>query len=326
MFTRKIARLGLALLMSWLAGGAAPAWAQAYPNRVIHLVVTYPPGGASDLMARVLGEKLGQLWKQTVIIDNRPGAGGSMGTDYAARQPADGYTFLVGNMGPSLVNPLLSKLPYDMAKDFIPVSLIATGPVVLVVNGSSPYKTLQDVVAAERAKPGTLNFGSGGTGTLAQLAGEMLNHAAGIQMQHVPYKGGIAAVNDVLAAQLDMVAADPQAVVQHIKSGKLRALAVSSAKRMPSLPSVPTFTESGMPELVALNSWGVYLPAATPKPVVEAFEAGLSKAMKDPELVKRYTELGVETLNSSAEELRAFNAAEVVKYAKIIKEKNIRAD
>lgn len=323
MFTRPLGRLLLGLLMSV---GAAAACAQAYPSKPVHLVVTYPPGGASDLMARVLGEKLGALWKQTVVIDNRPGAGGSMGTDYAARQPADGHTFLVGNMGPSLVNPLLTKVPYDMGRDFMPVSLIATAPVVLVVNGNSPYKTLADVVAAEKAKPGSLNFGSGGNGSLAQLVGEMLNHAAGIQMQHVPYKGGIAAVNDVLANQLDMVAADPQAVVPHVKSGKLRALAVSSAQRFPALPEVPTFAEKGLPDLVALNSWGVYLPAATPRPVVEAFQASLAKALKDPELIKRYGELGIETLNSSPEELRTFNAAEVAKYARIIKDKNIRAE
>lgn len=323
MFIRPLGRLMLCLLISL---GATAAGAQAYPSKPVHLVVTYPPGGASDLMARVLGEKLGLLWKQTVVIDNRPGAGGSMGTDYAARQPADGHTFLVGNMGPSLVNPLLSKVPYDMGKDFMPVSLIATAPIVLVVNANSPYKTLADVVAAEKARPGSLNFGSGGNGSLAHLAGEMLNHAAGLQMQHVPYKGGIAAVNDVLAGQLDMVAADPQAVVQHVRSGKLRALAVSSAQRFPALPDVPTFAERGMPDLVALNSWGVYLPAATPRPQVEAFQASLAKVLKDPELIKRYGELGIETLNSSPEELRTFNAAEVAKYARIIKDKNIRAD
>jgi tripartite-type tricarboxylate transporter receptor subunit TctC len=323
MFNRRLTHWMFGLV---LALAAAATWAQTYPNRAVRLVVSYPPGGASDLMARVLGEKLGQHWKQTVVIENRPGAGGSLGTDYAARQPADGYSFLVGNMGPSLINPLLTKVPYNMGKDFTPVSLIATAPVILVVNGNSPHKTLQDVVNAEKAKPASLNFGSGGAGSLAHLVGEMLNHAANIQMQHVPYKGGIAAVNDVLAGQLDMVAADPQAVVQHVKSGKLRALAVSGAQRTATLPGVPTFAESGMSELVALNSWGVYLPAATPKPVVDAFQDGLSKAMKDPDLVKRFTELGVETLNSSAEELRAFNAAEVAKYARIIKDKNIRAD
>lgn len=323
MFTRKLTHwmFGMAL-----AFAAAASWAQTYPERPVRLVVTYPPGGASDLMARVLGEKLGQIWKQTVIIDNRPGAGGTLGTDHAARQPADGYTFLVGNMGPSLVNPLLTKVPYTMSRDFQPVSLIATAPVILVVNGNSPFKTLQDVVNAEKAKPSSLNFGSGGAGSLAHLVGEMLNHAANIQIQHVPYKGGIAAVNDVVAGQLDMVAADPQAVVQHIKSGKLRALAVSGAQRAAALPGVPTFAESGMPELVALNSWGVYLPAATPKPVVDAFQDGLSKAMKDPDLLKRFTDLGVDTRNTSPEELRAFNAAEVTKYARIIKDKNIRAD
>ncbi len=323
MFIRQIARFIVGMLM---ALGVAACWAQTYPSKPVRLVVTYPPGGASDMMGRILGEKLGALWKQTVIVENKPGAGGSIGTDYAARQVADGHTFLLGNMGPSLINPLLSKVSYDMGRDFVPVSLIATGPVVLVVNGNSPLKTLADVVAAERANPGSLNFGSGGAGSLAHLVGEMLNSAANIRMRHVPYKGGIAAVNDVIANQLDMVAADPQAVVQHVKSGKLRALAVSSAQRFDALPDAPTFAESGMRELVALNSWGVYLPAATPKPTVEAFRAGLEQAMKDPDLVRRFNELGAQALSTSSEELRKFNAAEGVKYARIIKEKNIRAD
>jgi tripartite-type tricarboxylate transporter receptor subunit TctC len=324
MFSRNLVRLVMGLLV---AACAATSFAQApYPSHSVRLVVTYPPGGASDLMARLLAEKLNSQWKQTVVVENKPGAAGSMGTEYAAHLPADGYTFLMGNMGPSVVNPLLSKVPYDMARDFIPVSLVATGPSVLVVNGKSPYKTLAELVAAAKAKPNTLNFGSGGAGTLAHLTGEMFNHAAGVQIQHVPYKGGIAAVNDLLGSQIDMVPADTQAVVQHIKSGALRALAVTSEKRVPLLPNVPTFAESGMPELVALNSWGVYLPAGTPKPIVDTFKASLDKAMTDPDLVKRYAELGVDALHTSADELRSFNAAETAKYAKIIKEKNIRAD
>ncbi len=323
MTTRHIARIMACMLLTL---GAAACFAQAYPSSQVRLVITYPPGGASDLMGRILGEKLGAQWKQTVLIDNKPGAGGGIGTEFAARQAPDGYTFLIGNMGPTLINPLLSKVSYDMGRDFMPVSLVATGPVVLVVNANSRFKTLADVVAAERAKPGSLNFGSGGAGSLAQLVGEMLNHSAGIQMQHIPYKGGIAAVNEVLAGQLDMVAADPQAVVQHVKGGKLRALAVTSTQRFNALPTVPTFAESGMGDVVALNSWGVYLPAGTPKPVFDAFQAGLAKAMKDADLVKRYNDLGVETHSTSPEELRNFNAVEVAKYAKIIKDKNIRAD
>lgn len=302
----------------------ALASAQTFPTHPIHLIVTFPPGGASDLMARLMGQKLGKVWKQTVIVDNKAGAAGSIGTEYAARQPADGYAFLVGNMGPSLINPLLSKVPYEMGKDFVPVSLIATGPCVLVVNSNSPYKTLDDLIEAARKKP--LNFGSGGAGTMAQLVGEMINHSANVKMQHVPYKGGISAVNDLLSGMIDMVAADPQAVVQHIKSGRLRALAVTSQKRFSLLPDVPSFAESGMPEIVALNSWGVYLPAATPQPLVDQFQVALDKVMVDADLVKRFSDLGVDALHSTSAELRTFNASETAKYGKIIKDQGIRAE
>jgi tripartite-type tricarboxylate transporter receptor subunit TctC len=321
MHLRRFARLTMGFCAATFITLAS---AQTFPTRPVHLIVTFPPGGASDLMARLLGVKLGEVWKQTVIVDNRPGAAGSIGTDYTARQPADGYTFLVGNMGPSLINPLLSKVPYDMNKDFTPVSLISTGPCVLVVNSNSPYKTLEQLIAGARTKP--VNFGSGGAGTMAQLVGEMINHSAKVKMQHVPYKGGISAINDLLAGEIDMVAADPQAVVQHIKSGKLRALAVTSQKRFALLPDVPSFAESGMPDIVALNSWGVYLPAATPKPVIERYQAALDKVMVDPELVKRFNDLGVDALHSSPAELRAFNESETAKYGKIIKDQGIRAD
>jgi tripartite-type tricarboxylate transporter receptor subunit TctC len=300
--------------------------AAAFPDRPVHLIVTYPPGGASDLMARILAQRLGDAWKQPVIVDNRPGAAGSLGTDYAARQPADGYTFMMGNMGPTLVNPLLSKVPYDMDRDFIPISLVATGPSVLVVNPKSPYKTLGELIQAAKARPGALNFGSGGAGTLAHLSGEMLDDAAGIKMVHVPYKGGVAAVNDVMGGQIDMVFADTQAVMQYIKAGKLRALAITSAERAPQLPDVPTFAESGLPGLVALNSWGVYLPAHTPADVVASYHSAIGQAMTNPALVKLYYDLGVQALHTSAEELQRFNRAEIAKYAKIIKEKGIRVD
>jgi tripartite-type tricarboxylate transporter receptor subunit TctC len=277
-------------------------------------------------MARILGQKLGEIWKQPVVIDNRPGAAGALGTDFAARSAPDGYTFLMGNMGPSLVNPLLTKVSYDTERDFIPVSLVATGPIVLVVNGNSPYKTLKDLVDAARAKPDTLNFGSGGSGTLAHLGGEMLNRSANIKTQHVPYKGGIAAVNDVVAGQIQMVLADVQPVLQYIKAGRLRALAISSSKRFSLLPDVPTFGELGYPDLVVLNSWGVYLPVGTPQPIVDQFRSALGQAMKNPELVKQYTDLGVDTQFSTSDELHKFNASEIDKYAKLIKEKNIRVD
>ena len=307
-----------------MAALALPAVAQTFPSQPVRLVVTYPPGGASDVMGRLMGQKLGELWKQTVLIENRPGAAGAIGTEYAARQPADGYTFLMGNMGPSLITPLLSKVPFDLRKDFQPVSLIATGPCVLVVNARSPYRTLDDLIAAARTQP--LNFGSGGAGNMAQLVGEMINHSAGVKMQHVPYKGGIAAVNDLLAGMIDMVAADPQAVMQHIKAGTLRPLAVTSEKRFAMLPDVPSFAEKGMSDIVALNSWGVYLPAATPRPVVDQYKAAIDRIMVDPELVRRFGELGVDALHSSAAELQAFNTAETAKFGRIIREQSIKAD
>lgn len=327
MFMPSLSRVGAAALLAVAA--AVPMASHAaddFPTRAIHLVVTFPPGGASDLMARILAQKLSQYWNQAIIVDNKPGANGSLGTDYAARQPADGYTFMMGNMGPTLVNPMLSKVPYNLDRDFIPVSLVAIGPTVLVVNSKSPYKTLKDLIGAAKAKPGTLNFGSGGTGTLAQLGGEMLNQAAGIKMQHVPYKGGVAAVNDLLAGQIDLVLADTQAVMQYIKSDKLRPLAVTSAKRAPQLPDVPTFAENGLPDLVALNSWGVYLPAKTPPAVVAKYTVAINKVMQDPGLVKLYYDLGVDALHSTSAELKKFNDGEIAKYGKIIKEKNLHVD
>jgi tripartite-type tricarboxylate transporter receptor subunit TctC len=310
-----------------LAFCACPAWAaQDFPTRPLHLIVTFPPGGAADLMARILARYLGDYWKQPVIVDNKPGANGSLGTDYAARQPADGYTFLVGNMGPSLVNPLMMKVPYDTRKNFITVSLVATAPCVLVVNANSPYKTLKDLVDAARAHPGQVNFGSGGTGTLAHLGGEMLDIAAGIKMQHVPYKGGIQAVNDVLTGQIDLVVADMQPVLAYIKAGKLRALAITSAERSKLLPDVPTFAESGMKDLVAINSWALYLPAGTPSPIVARYDEALQHAMTNPGLVKLYGDLGMDPLHTTSQQAMAFNQGEIAKYGAIIKEKNIHVE
>jgi tripartite-type tricarboxylate transporter receptor subunit TctC len=323
MHTPWITRLTLGVVSALLATAAI---ASDFPNHPVHLVVPFPPGGASDLMGRILGQKMSLLWNEAIIIDNKPGAAGSLGTGYAARQPADGYTYLMGNQGPSIVNPLLSNVPYNMEKDFIPVSLIATGPAVLVVNKNSPYKTLNDLINAARAKPGSLNFGSGGTGTLAQLGGEMLNDSAHIKMQHVPYKGGIAAVNDVVAGHIDLILADMQAAVQLINGGDLRALAITSAKRSDLLPNVPTFAESGLADMVALNSWSIYLPAGVPAPIVAQYHDAINRVMQDPDLVKLYNQLGVDAVHTTTAQLAAFTATEGAKYRKIIKDKHIHIE
>ena len=307
----------------------APAtWSQGnkFPDRPVKLIVTYPPGGSSDLMARVLGQKLSDLWGQPVIVENKAGAAGSIGMDYAAHQPNDGYAFVIGNLGPAGVNPLLQKLPYSMEKDFIAVSLSATGPNILVVPANSPYKSVKDIIADAKANPGKVSFGTSGPGSMSHLASELMMRQAGIKMVAIPYKGGGQAVTDVLAGQLPMIISDALPVSQHIASGKLRALAITSEKRSPLFPDIPTFAETGLDGMVALNWWGIYLPAGTPQAIVDNYNATLAKAMVNPDLKDRYNKLGVEPHASSPAEFRTFLANEKAKYSKLIADNNIKAD
>ena len=300
--------------------------AETYPAKPVRLIVTYPPAGSSDLMGRILGQKLAELWGQPVIVENKPGAAGSIGMDYAAHQPPDGYSFLIGNLGPVVVNPLLSKVPFDVERDFLPVSLISTGPNVLVVNPKTPVKTLGELIAYARANPGKLNFGSGGSGSVAHLSGEMLKSLAHVDIVHVPYKGGILSVNDLIAGHVQIVFSDALPVMQHIRAGTLRALAITSPERSPLVPDVPTCVESGLPGLVAVNWWGVLLPAGTPKPVADKFYADLVKVMQDPEVKEKFAQLGVEALSGTGEQFAAYMRAETAKYAKLVKDANIHSE
>ncbi len=300
--------------------------AQTFPSKPVRFIVTYPAGGSSDLMARIMGQKLSEVWGQPVVIESKSGAAGSIGMEYAARQPADGYTFVIGNLGPAAVNPLISKVPYSMEKDFIPVSLTATGPNILVVPANSPFKTLGELLAAARAKPATLNFGTSGPGSMAHLGGEMIMRQAKVKMLGVPYKGGGQAVNDLLAGHLDMMVSDALPVSQFIKTGKLRALAITSAKRSTMSPDIPTFAEAGLSGLVAENWWGIFLPAGTPKAVVDNYHAALVKVMADPDLKERFAGLGVEAMASTQDEFRAFLASEHTKYAKLVSDNGIKGE
>ncbi len=300
--------------------------AQTYPSKPVRLIVTYPPAGSSDLMARILGQKLSELWGQPVIVENKAGAAGSIGMDYAAHQPPDGYSFLIGNLGPTVVNPILTKVPFDVERDFVPVSLIATGPNILVVNPSTPASTLGELIAYARANPGKLNFGSGGAGSVAHLSGEMFKSQAHVDIVHVPYKGGILSVNDLLAGNVQLVFSDALPVMQHIRAGKLRALAVTSPERSPLAPDIPTCVESGLPGLVAVNWWGVLLPAGTPKAIADKFHADLVKVMQDPEVKAKFASLGVDAVSGSPEQFGAYMKSETAKYAKLVKEAGIRAE
>ena len=314
------------LLLTSLCLSSLTVLAQTFPSKPVRLVVTYPAGGSSDLMGRIMGQKLSVLWGQPVIIESKPGAAGSIGMEFTARQPADGYTFVVGDLGPASVNPLITKVPYNMEKDFIAVSLTATGPNILVVPSSSPYKTLAELLAAAREKPNTLNFGTSGPGSMAHLGGELIMRQAGVKMTGVPYKGGGQAVNDLLAGHLNMMVSDALPVSQHIKSGKLRALAITSAKRSPMSPDVPTFAEAGLNGLVAENWWGVFVPMGTPRAVVDAIHTALVKVMADPDLKERFAGLGVEAQASTSDEFKAFLTSEHARYAKLVAENNIKGE
>ncbi|MDI9332056.1 MAG: tripartite tricarboxylate transporter substrate binding protein [Alphaproteobacteria bacterium] len=324
-FSRR-ALLGVAA--AGLLAAQAPALAQAakFPDRPVKLIVTYPPGGSSDLMARVMGQKMSEIWGQPVIIESKPGAAGSIGMEFAARQPNDGYTFVIGNLGPAGVNPLLQKLPYSMDKDFISVSLTATGANILVVPANSPYKSVKDIIADAKANPGKISFGTSGPGSMSHLAAELMMRQSGIKMVAIPYKGGGQAVTDVLAGQLPMIISDALPVSQHIASGKLRALAITSEKRSPLFPEIPTFAEAGLDGMVALNWWGLFLPAGTPQAIVDNYNATLNKAMVNADLKDRFNKLGVEPHSSTPAEFRAFLANEKVKYSKLIADNNIKAD
>ena len=301
------------------------ALAQTFPTKPVKLIVTYPPGGSSDLMSRVYGAKLAELWGQQVIIESKPGAAGSIGMDFAAKQPNDGYTFVVGNLGPVAVNPLLSNVPYNIQKDFIAVSMISTGPNVLVVRTDSEFKSLNDIIAYARKNPGKLNYGTSGPGSVSHLSSEMLKNNQKVSAVEVAYKGGVLAVQDLLGGKIQYIFSDSLPAMAHIRAGKLRALCVTGDSPYALLPEPPLCREAA-PGLVAVNWWGVLLPAGSPKPIVDKLNADTVRALADPDVKKRFADLGVEAVSSTPEQFAAFIRDEMAKYAKLIKEANIKVN
>ena len=299
--------------------------AQSFPSKPVRLIVTYPPGGSSDLMARVFGQKLSEVWGQQVIIESKPGAAGSIGMEYTARQPADGYTFVVGNIGPAAVNPLLSKVPYSMEKDFVPVSLISTGPNVLVVNSAWQVKSFDEVLAYARANPGKLSYGTSGPGSVSHLSTEMLKNLTKASMVEIPYKGGVLAVQDLLGQQIQLIFSDALPAMAHIRAGKLRALCTTGAQRFALLSELPT-CDSSVPGLVVVNWWGVLFPAGVSRAIVDKFHADMVKVMQDPVIKGKFADLGVEAVSSTPAQFGAFIKSEMDKYARLIKESNIKVN
>ena len=310
------------LMLAFITSNAV---AQSFPSKPVRLIVTYPPGGSSDLMARVFGQKLSEVWGQQVIIESKPGAAGSIGMEFSARQPADGYTFVVGNIGPAAVNPLLSKVPYSMEKDFVPVSLISTGPNVLVVNSAWQVKSFDEILAYARAYPGKLSYGTSGPGSVSHLSAEMMKNITKVNMVEIPYKGGVLGVQDLLGQQIQFIFSDALPAMAHIRAGKLRALCTTGAQRFVLLPELPT-CDSTVPGLVVVNWWGVLFPAGVSKAIVDKFHADMVKVIQDPVVKQKFADLGVEAVSSTPAQFGNFIKAEMDKYTKLIKEANIRVN
>jgi tripartite-type tricarboxylate transporter receptor subunit TctC len=310
-----------------LAGAATLAPAQTYPNKPVRIVVPYPAGGPIDMTTRPLAQKLTEAMGNPVVVDNRGGANGMIGTDNVAKSPADGYSLVVASGGAFAIGPhVYAKMPFDVFRDFAPVSLFVTMPELLAVHPALPVKSVKELVALAKARPNQLNFGSSGTGSTPQLAAEMLKSAAKIQMVHVPYKGMGPATMDLIAGQLQLVFADLPVLVQQVKGGKLRALAVGTRQRSPSLPDVQTMTEASFPQVEAYNWYALYAPAATPKPVIARLNAEVVKVMSNPD-VKSFTQSqGAEAVTSTPEELAALHKREYDKWGGVVKVAGIKPE
>jgi tripartite-type tricarboxylate transporter receptor subunit TctC len=317
-----------AILLGLTVGASALAQtADNYPNRSITMVVAFPAAGTTDILARLISQKLTEKFKQTVVVENRPGAGGNIGTAYVAKAAPDGYTIMMGTIGTQSINPgLYKKMPYDAAKDFVPITRAAMVPNLLVVNKDAPFNTLPEMMAYERANPGKLTYGSSGNGTTLHLSGELFNLMAGSKITHIPYKGSTPAVADLMGGQISMIFDNMPSVIQQVKSGRLKALAVTSAKRNPQLPEIPTIQEMGVAGYEVWSWFGLLAPAATPKPIVDKLNTSIVDIMKQPDVQAKIIELGAVPVPETSAEFGAFIAAETLKWAKVIKEANIGMD
>ncbi|MGE0313647.1 MAG: tripartite tricarboxylate transporter substrate binding protein [Lautropia sp.] len=306
-----------------LAGGVARA--DVWPSRTVKLVSPFPPGGTTDLLARVLAQPLASALGQQVIVENRSGGGGSIGTGIVAKSPPDGYTWVVV-FDTHAVNPvLIPNMSFDTRKDLDPVMLVATGAMVITAHKSQPYKSLGDLIAAAKAKPDTISFGSIGSGSLAHLAMTQMGALAGFKMVHVPYKGGGPLTADAIAGHVPIAMGTSALMAPHIKSGAVRPLAVSSATRDPSLPDVPTIAEQGIPGFEALAWWGVFTAAGTPAPIVARMNAEMSKILQDPKVREQLSSRGMNLRLSTPAQLGSFLNGEMDRWAKVVREYGIRA-
>ncbi|WP_338819070.1 tripartite tricarboxylate transporter substrate binding protein [Acidovorax temperans] len=320
-----------ALTAAALAGagllGSAGALAQSYPTKPVTIIVPFAAGGTTDILARIIGQALTAELGQSVVVDNRAGAGGNIGGQAAAKATPDGHTLFMGTVGTHAINAsLYKKMPFDPVKDFAPLTRVANVPNLLVANPAQPYKSVKDLIAYAKANPGKVNFGSSGNGSSIHLSGELFKSLVKVDMQHVPYKGSAPAVTDLLGNQIGIMFDNMPSAIQHVRSGKLVPLAVTTAKRSPELPNVPTIAEAGVPGYEATSWFGMFAPAGTPAPVLAKLNAAIVKVLGQPDVKKKINEQGAEVYSETPEQFAAFIQTESVKWGKVVKESGASLD
>jgi tripartite-type tricarboxylate transporter receptor subunit TctC len=311
-----------------IAVAAAPAAPQQnFPTRPIRMICPFPPGGTTDLVARLVAQKFTEAWGQQVVVDNRPGAGGVIGTEMEAQAAPDGYTILLGSITTHAVNPALYKnLKFDPIKDFAPVSLVVSSPQLLAVHPSVPAKSVKELIALAKAKPGQFNYASAGTGTSPHLTFELFRSMAGIDVVHVPYKGTGPAITDLVGGQVQMMITGVVALMPHVKSNRLRALGVTSAKRVAALPDVATIAESGVPGFDVSSWFGVFLPAGTPRPIVMKMNGEIQRILANPEVRQRLIDQGADPASNTPEEFAAYVKSEMARWGQVVRSTGAKAD
>lgn len=320
-FTRRTGLKTLAAATLAVAGMGSALAADAYPDKPLTMIVPFSAGGTTDILARIVGQALGQELGQTIIIDNKPGAGGNIGAQQASRAKADGYTLFMGTVGTHAINQALyKKLPYDPAKDFAPLSRVANVPNLLVAHPSRPYKTVQEMIAYAKKHPGEVTYGSPGSGASPHVSGALFQSMTGAELTHVPYKGSAPAISDLLGNQIAVMFDNMPSAIQHVRSGKLRPIAVTTAKRSPELPDVPTIAEAGVPGYEATSWFGLWAVAGTPAPILTKLQTALTKVLKDPAVAKKIADQGGEVVIETPAQFDAFIKSEAAKWGKVVKE------
>ncbi|HLQ24734.1 MAG TPA: tripartite tricarboxylate transporter substrate binding protein [Acidiferrobacterales bacterium] len=323
----KTTRMLGCMIAMLLAGAALGAQAENYPSKPIKMIVPFSVGGTTDILARIIGQELTKAWGQQVIIDNRPGAGGNIGADLVAKSAPDGYTLVMGTVGTHAINAsLYKKMPYDTVKDFAPITLVAAVPNVLVVHPAVPAKSVKELIEYAKANPGKLSFASSGNGTSVHLSGELFKAMAGVSMTHIPYKGSAPAIIDLMGGQVQLMFDNMPTALPHVKAGRLRALAVTSAKRSPAMPDLPTIAEAGVAGYEAESWFGVLAPAGTPSAIVTKLNGEIVRILGLPEIKERLLSQGAEPVGNSPEQFAAHITAEMAKWGNVVKASGAQVD